>query len=83
MTGVTEVVGSDAPDSDSTVQRVIRLAWRRLPCGHAFHKSCVLPWIRSGKSCPLGRCTVPAAARLGRREMIFPAQSAGKPSGRG
>lgn len=76
--GVTEVVGSDEPESDSTVQRVIRLAWRRLPCGHAFHKSCVLPWIRSGKSCPLGRCTVPAAARLGRREMIFPTQSAWK-----
>ncbi|CAE7642800.1 unnamed protein product [Symbiodinium necroappetens] len=66
----------------------------------AFHKSCVLPWIRSGKFVmslgPLHRVlglrlswltvrqnpcheTRPAAARLGRREMIFPTQSAGKP----
>ena len=36
-----------------------------------FHKTCVLPWIRGGKSCPLGRCLVPAAARAGKREMSF------------
>jgi len=47
------------------------LAWRKLPCGHVFHKSCVLPWIRGGKPCPLGRCSVPAAARAGKREMSF------------
>ncbi|CAE7040329.1 unnamed protein product [Symbiodinium natans] len=70
-------VGSDNIDLDDAV-RPLRLAWRKLPCGHAFHKSCVLPWIRGGKPCPLGRCMVPDAARSGRREMIFPMNSAWK-----
>mmetsp|Transcript_6007 Transcript_6007/g.11286 ORF Transcript_6007/g.11286 Transcript_6007/m.11286 type:complete len:533 (-) Transcript_6007:605-2203(-) len=48
-----------------------RPAWHKLPCGHVFHRSCILPWIRSGHACPLGRCAVPAAARVGRREMAF------------
>lgn len=61
--------GSNEPQGDLEVKGC--LAWRKLPCGHVFHKSCVLPWIRVGKPCPLGRCSVPAAARAGKREMRF------------
>jgi len=71
-------VPEDAPDQTPPVCDAVAshgLLWHQLPCGHVFHKGCVLPWIRSGKPCPLGRCTVPNAARHGRREMIFPMAS--------
>ncbi|CAJ1409351.1 unnamed protein product [Effrenium voratum] len=62
-----------ATDAEAETEGTVKggLAWRKLPCGHVFHKNCVLPWIRGGKPCPLGRCAVPAAARAGRKEMCF------------
>jgi HrpA-like RNA helicase len=32
-----------------------------LPCGHAFHRSCIVPWITDQPTCPNCRADVPAS----------------------
>lgn len=51
------------------VLKVKALSAVQLPCGHIFHRACVLKWVKGGKPCPLGRCHVPIPAREGRLEM--------------
>ena len=28
-----------------------------LPCGHRFHKTCIIKWMKVSKTCPLCRCS--------------------------
>ena len=30
----------------------------KLPCGHMYHKECILPWFKDNCICPLGRCPI-------------------------
>jgi len=29
--------------------------WRRLPCGHNFHETCIFEWLRKSEQCPVCR----------------------------
>ena len=32
----------------------------KMPCGHAFHKECLLPWLESNNTCPTCRHEIPS-----------------------
>ena len=34
---------------------------REMPCGHRFHESCLLEWLRTKNTCPVCRVALPAA----------------------
>jgi hypothetical protein len=35
---------------------------KTMPCGHRYHKNCLLEWLRTKHSCPVCRVTLPTAA---------------------
>ena len=35
------------------------MIWKRLPCGHMFHRSCIRKWMKNKKTCPLCRREFP------------------------
>jgi len=43
---------------------VVGEATLQLPCGHIFHKECLVPWLERAHSCPFCRLELPGVAEL-------------------
>lgn len=52
------------PDTECTICLETRAStdegWRALPCGHHFHRPCLLQWLLRSHRCPLCRCDLHA-----------------------
>lgn len=48
--------------------------WRTLPCGHHFHRPCLLEWLSRSHCCPLCRCDLHAAHPSTSRSLVAAAE---------